>query len=220
MKARPEETDDSGSTKCDYRRILVARAQRRRPKGVRAREASALETIRLVLPNVKPSPSAGVFRLKARPEETDDSGSTKCDYRSILVARAQRRRPKGVRAREASALETIRLVLPNVKPSPSAGVFRLKARPEETDDSGSTKCDYRSILVARAQRRRPKGVRAREASALETIRLVLPKSKTRLQVGFLVFEGSIRFGVVGRTTPGPKNGHSECSKDDKSPPFP
>ena len=96
----------------------------------------------------------------------------------------------------------------------------MKARPEETDDIGSTKCDYRRILVARAQRRRPKGVRAREASALETIRLVLPKSKTRLQVGFLVFEGSIRFGVVGRTTPGPKNGHSECSKDDKSPPFP
>ena len=158
--------------------------------------------------------------MKARPEETDDSGSTKCDYRRILVARAQRRRPKGVRAREASALETIRLVLPNVKPSPSAGVFRLKARPEETDDSGSTKCDYRRILVARAQRRRPKGVRAREASALETIRLVLPKSKTRLQVGFLVFEGSIRFGVVGRTTPGPKNGHSECSKGDKSPPAP
>ena len=39
--------------------------------------------------------------------ETDDSGSTKCDYESILVARAQRRRPEGVRAREASALETI-----------------------------------------------------------------------------------------------------------------
>ena len=50
MEAWPDETDDSGSTKCDYRRILIARAQRRRPKGVRAREASALETIRLVLP--------------------------------------------------------------------------------------------------------------------------------------------------------------------------
>ena len=59
--------------------------------------------------------------------ETDDSGSTKCDYESILVARAQRRRPEGVRTREASALETIRLVLPNDKPSPSAGVFRLGA---------------------------------------------------------------------------------------------
>ena len=121
--------------------------------------------------------------------ETDDSGSTKCDYESILVARAQRRRPEGVRTREASALETIRLVLSNDKPSPSAGVFRLEAWPEETDDSGSTKCDYRSILVARAQLRRPKGVRAREAIALETIRLVLPKSKTRLQVGFLVLKG-------------------------------
>ena len=65
----------------------------------------------------------------------------------------------------------------------------MKARPEETDDSGSTKCDYRRILVARAQRRRPKGVRAREASALETIRLVLPKSKTRLLVGFFGFVG-------------------------------
>ena len=41
-----------GPTKCDYRRILVARAQRRRPKGVRAREVSALETIRLVLPKL------------------------------------------------------------------------------------------------------------------------------------------------------------------------
>jgi hypothetical protein len=45
----------------------------------------------------------------------------------------------------------------------------------ETGGSGSTKCDYESILVARAQRRRPEGVRTREASALETIRLVLPK---------------------------------------------
>ena len=45
----------------------------------------------------------------------------------------------------------------------------------ETDGSGSTKCDYESILVARAQRRRPAGVRTREASALKIIRLVLPK---------------------------------------------
>ena len=106
-----------------------------------------------------------------------------------MVAKVKRRRPEGVRAREVSALETIRLVLPNVKPSPSAGVSRLKARPEETDDSGSTKCDYRSILIARAQRRRPKGVRAREASALETIRLVLPNQRASRQRGFLVLEG-------------------------------
>ena len=59
MKARPEETADSGSTKCDYRRILVARAQLRRPKGVRACEASALETIRLVLPKPRNPPSGG-----------------------------------------------------------------------------------------------------------------------------------------------------------------
>ena len=61
--------------------------------------------------------SFGGFKLG----EPDHSGSTKCDYESILVARAQRRRPEGMRAREASALETIRLVLPNVEPSPSAG---------------------------------------------------------------------------------------------------
>lgn len=44
--------------------------------------------------------------------------STKRDPRSILVAGAQRRRPEGVNAREASALETIWLVLPNMKSSP------------------------------------------------------------------------------------------------------
>ena len=53
---------------------------------MRAPEAMALETIRLVLPNMKPSPSAGVFCLAARLDETDDNGSTKCDHRSILVA--------------------------------------------------------------------------------------------------------------------------------------
>ena len=46
--------------------------RQRRPEGVRVREASALETIRLVLPNDKPSPSAGVCRLGARLDETDD----------------------------------------------------------------------------------------------------------------------------------------------------
>ena len=48
----------------DNKRILVAKVKRRRPEGVRTREASALETIRLVLPNDKPSPSAGVFRFR------------------------------------------------------------------------------------------------------------------------------------------------------------
>ena len=57
-------TADRGSTKCDYRRILVARAQRRRPEGVKARDASALETIRLLIPNDKPSPSAAVLVLR------------------------------------------------------------------------------------------------------------------------------------------------------------
>ena len=53
-----DENRDRGSTKSDQRRILVARAKRRRPNGVRAREASALETIWLVLPNtVKPKGS-------------------------------------------------------------------------------------------------------------------------------------------------------------------
>jgi hypothetical protein len=82
-----------------------------------------------------------------------------------------------------------------VKPSPSAGVFRLKARPEETDDSGSTKCDYRRILVARAQRRRPEGVRAREASALETIRLVLPNFQASVFAQFYFFR-IVRFDVL------------------------
>jgi hypothetical protein len=50
----------------------------------------------------------GFFVCGVRLDETGDCGSTKCDLRSILVARAKRRRPEGVRAREASALETIR----------------------------------------------------------------------------------------------------------------
>ena len=75
-------------------------------------------------------------------------------------------------------------------------------------------------LVHRSDAEVPEGLKRQRQWRLKTIRLVLPKSKTRLQVGFLVFEGSIRFGVVERTTPGPKNGHSECSKGDKSPPFP
>jgi hypothetical protein len=54
--------------------------------------------------------------------------STTCDFRSMLVARAQRRRPEGMRAREANALETIRLILPNVEPSPSAGVTEQSPR--------------------------------------------------------------------------------------------
>lgn len=37
--------------------------------------------------------------------ETAESGSTKCDCRSILVAKAQRRRLEGLRVRKASALE-------------------------------------------------------------------------------------------------------------------
>jgi hypothetical protein len=88
---------------------------------------------------VKPSPSAGVFRLKAMPEETEGSGSTTCDFRSMLVARAQRRRPEGMRAREASALETIRLVLPNVEPSPSARQQGKALGKFKTNDSGSPK---------------------------------------------------------------------------------
>ena len=54
----------------------------------------------------------------------------------------------------------------------------------DTDNSGSIKYDFPSILVARAQQRRREGVRAGAASALETVRLVLPKSKIRLEVGF------------------------------------
>ena len=40
---------------------MVAGAKQRRPEGVRAREAIALETIRLVLPNTKPSPRRVFF---------------------------------------------------------------------------------------------------------------------------------------------------------------
>ena len=45
---------------------MVAGAKLRRPEGVKAREAIALETIRLVLPNDKPSPAAGAFCLARR----------------------------------------------------------------------------------------------------------------------------------------------------------
>ena len=82
---------------------LVRRSNARAPVGLKRQRQQRLKTIRLLPTNMKPSPSAGVFRLKVRPEETADSGSTKCDYRRILVARAQRRRPEGVRAREQSA---------------------------------------------------------------------------------------------------------------------
>ena len=50
-------------------------------------------------------------------------GSTKCDRRSILVAKVKRRRPEVVRVREASALETIRLVLPKLKEPRDSGAF-------------------------------------------------------------------------------------------------
>ena len=44
---------------------------------MRAREASALETIRLVLPNVEPSPSAGQQGKALGKFKTNDSGSPK-----------------------------------------------------------------------------------------------------------------------------------------------
>ena len=48
-----------------------------------------------------------------------------------------------------------------------------------TIDSGSTKCDHKSILDARAQRRRPVGVRAAKAMLLESFRPWAPSHSTK-----------------------------------------
>ena len=95
--------------------------------------------------------------------EADDSGSTKCDHESILVARAQRRRPEGVRTREASALEIIRLVLPNVKPSPSAGVFRLGVQLARSAEGGR-QITTKGVIRMESRATTPEGSkRARQA---------------------------------------------------------
>ena len=100
---------------------LVRRSEAQASEGFNRQMQWRLKTIRLVLPKPKEPRDSGAFWFwRFGLGETDDSGSTKCDYESILIARAQRRRPEGVRVREASALEAIRLVLPNVKPSPSS----------------------------------------------------------------------------------------------------
>ena len=98
-----------------------------------------------------------------------------------LVRCSEAEAPAGFNRQRHWRLKKIRLVLPKPKEPRDSGAFWFwRFELGETAESGSTKCDYESILVARAQRRRPEGVRTREASALETIRLVLPKSKTRL----------------------------------------
>ena len=103
----------SGSTNSDHRRNLDARVKRRRPEGVTTREAIALCSIRLVLPNttdpalcrvfrIWPSASWG-FELEVRTNATLGAFDTERPWREA------HRDETGL-----SLFRVIRLVLPNL----------------------------------------------------------------------------------------------------------
>ena len=78
---------------------LVRRSEAQASEGFNRQMQWRLKTIRLVLPKPKEPRDSGAFWFwRFELGETAESGSTKCDYESILVARAQRRRPEGVKS--------------------------------------------------------------------------------------------------------------------------
>ena len=91
---------------------MVRRSEAKAPAGFNRQRQWRLKTIRLVLPKPKePRDSRAFWFWRFGLGETAESGSTKCDYEHFGRQSAAEA-PAGVRTREASALETIRLVLP------------------------------------------------------------------------------------------------------------
>jgi hypothetical protein len=87
--------------------FLDARAQRRRPKGVRAAKAALLESFRPWAP-LSSAPLTRGFLLMGRGDcmRAADRGSTPRDNRSFLDTRAKRLSPRRESAEKAALLES------------------------------------------------------------------------------------------------------------------